>query len=121
MKRQDKDFFDSDSGTQLDKNISRLVMLADDSDKPGRAFTETLINNALGELGRSDAGGKREQTNMIVTISQLEKAAAMVAVVCGAGFGILVTVLAHANTLLTGIVLIAMFVNWLIYYGGLIL
>ena len=58
---------------------------------------------------------------MVVTISQWEKAAAMIAVVCGAGFGILVSVLAYTNSLLTGIVLIAMFVNWLIYYGGLIL
>jgi len=115
MKRQDKDFFDGDYGSHLDKNISRLVMLAGDSDRPGRVFTETLIDNALGELGGP------EQTNMVVTISQWEKAAAMIAVVCGAGFGILVSVLAHANTLLTGLVLIAMFVNWLIYYGGLIL
>ena len=115
MKRQDKDFFDGDCGSHLDKNISRLVMLAGDSDKPGTVFTETLIENALGELGGP------EQTNMVVTISQWEKAAAMIAVVCGAGFGILVSVLAYTNSLLTGIVLIAMFVNWLIYYGGLIL
>lgn len=115
MKRQDKDLCNSDSGSHLEKNISRLVMLTGDSDKPGRAFTEKLIESALGELDKSG------QKDMVVTISQWEKAAAMIAVVCGAGFGILVTVLAYTNSLLTGIVLIAMFVNWLIYYGGLIL
>ncbi len=121
MKSQDKDFSDCNSGIQLEKNISRLVMLANDSEKPGRVFTEALIDNALGELGRSDASGKREQADTIVAISQWEKAVAMIAVVCSAGFGILFTVLANVNSLLTGIILIAMFFNRLIYYGGLIL
>jgi hypothetical protein len=121
MERIDNDLTEHDSSTQLDKNISRLVMLADDKSQPGRMFKDRLINNALGELGKVSAGGEWEQNNSIVTISPLEKVAAMVAVVCGAGFGVLFSVLAYVNSSLTGILLIAMFFNRLIYYGGLIL
>jgi hypothetical protein len=121
MERIDNDLIEHDSGAQLDKNILRMVMLVGDSDKPRGAFTEGLINNALSELRKVNSGGVRERKNSIVTISPLEKVAAMVAVVCGAGFGILFSVLAYANSSLTGIILIAMFVNRLIYYGGLIL
>ena len=109
------------SDTQLEKNVSRLVKLADDSKQPGRMFTESLISGVLSELGQSDAGTNRKHWNNTVTISQWEKAAAMIAVVCGAGFGIFVSILAHMNSVFAGIVLIAMLVNWLIYYGGLLL
>ncbi len=121
MKRQDKDFSDYDSDIQLEKNISRLVMLADDSELPGKVFTERLISNALTELRRTETNGRQEQADTIITISRLEKAVAMVAVVCGAGFSVLFNVLANISSLSTGIILIAMFVNRLIYYGGLIL
>lgn len=120
MKRQDN-LSDNNSDTPLDRNISRLVKLADSPDQPSRAFTESLIDNALSELNRSDPGVNRNQRKMTVTISQWEKVAAMIAVVCGVGFGIFVSILAHLNSVFAGIVLIAMFVNWFVYYGGLLL
>lgn len=121
MKRQDENFSDYDSDIQLEKNISRLLMLADDTGQPGRMFIDRLINNALAELGRAETNSEREQKKTVVTISQLEKVAAMVAVGCGAGFSVLFNVLANVSSLSTGIILIVMFVNRLIYYGGLIL
>ena len=121
MTGKDVTLFHDGSVSRLDRNISRLVKLADYSDQPSKGFTESLIDDTMRELNRSDAGVNRDQRMMTVTISQWEKAAAMIAVVCGAGFGIFVSVLAHVNSFVAAVILIAMFVNWIIYYGGLLL
>jgi len=121
MKPKDDNPAQDDSATQLDENISRLLKLAADPGKPGGAFTNSLVESAMSELKWLKAGARREQRNVTATISQFEKAAAMIAVVCGAGFGILVTVLTKTNSLFAVIVLMGMFVNWLIYFGGLML
>ena len=53
MKRKDNDLFHYDSQTLSDiseRNISRLVKLAGDPRKPGKAFAESLTDSALYEL-----------------------------------------------------------------------
>ena len=107
--------------TLLDNNISQLVKIADCPDKPGKKFTESLINNALSELKKSDAGANWESGNMMIIFSQWEKIAAMIAVVCSAGLGFLVYVLAQVNSLFAVVVMISMLVNSIMYYGELIL
>lgn len=116
--------FHCNSMTQSEKNISRLVKLADDSNKPGRAFTESLINNALGELKQVKTAKKREEKNIIMKVSWWEKSlgwAAMVAAACGAGLTIIVSTLLKINFFLEVIVILTMFFNWLTYLGGRIL
>jgi len=114
------------------------VKLADDSNKPGRAFTESLINNALGKLEQLKTVRKREEKNIIIKVSWWEKAmglaamiiikvswwekamglAAMIAVVCLAGLCFLVS---QINSSFAAIVLTIMFINRFVYLGGLIL
>ncbi len=121
MKPKHDNLLCRDSLVQSDRNISRLVKLADDSNKPGRAFTESLINNALAKLEQLKTAKKREEKNIIMQVSWWEKAmglAAMIAVVCLAGFSILVS---NLNSFFTVIFLTVMFINRFIYLGGLIL
>ncbi len=121
MKQKNDNLLCRDSLAQPDRNISRLVKLADDSNKPGRAFTESLINNALGKLEQLKTAIKHEEKNITMEVSWREKAmglAAMIAVVCLAGFSILVS---NLNSFFAVIVLTVMFINRLIYLGGLIL
>jgi len=121
MKQKNDNLLCRDSPAQSDRNISRLMKLADDSSKPGRAFTESLINSALGKLEQLKTAKKREEKNIIMKVSWWEKAlglAAMIAVVCLAGFSILVS---NINSFFAVIVLAVMFVNRFIYLGGLIL
>ncbi len=121
MKQKNDNLLCRDSQAQPDRNISRLVRLADDSNKPGRAFTESLINNALGKLKQLKTATKHEEKNIIMEVSWWEKAmglAAIIAVVCLAGFSILVS---NLNSFFAVIVLAVMFINRLIYLGGLIL
>jgi len=121
VKRKDVGLFHGGSESPLDRNISRLVKLADGSDQPSKAFAESLVNGAMGELGRSAAGVGHIHDKSAVTISQWEKVAAMLTVVCSAGVGIFVSIMAHLSSVFAAVVLIAVFVNKLIYYGGLIL
>ncbi|MBN2181823.1 MAG: hypothetical protein JW715_07895 [Sedimentisphaerales bacterium] len=121
MKTKDDAFFRDESGNPLDRNISRLVKLADDTGSPSRVFTKLLLEDALKKLSRTNKDVNCNRGKMTVVISQWEKIAAMVAIFCGAGFGVFVSILAHINTVFAGIVLMVMVVNRLIYYGGLIL
>jgi hypothetical protein len=45
----------------LEKNISRLVKLAGDADKPSGAFVDSVMEDALDELKTPGAGAKREK------------------------------------------------------------
>ncbi len=121
MKINENNAFSNNSDTQLDDNISRLVKLADSPDKPGKEFTESLVNNVLSELRKSETGADRESSNMMVIFSHWEKVAAVIAVVCSAGLGFLVYVLAQVNSLFAVVVMISMLVNSIMYYGELIL
>ncbi len=112
------------SATQLDKNLSRLVKLADDTNRPGEAFTESLIDAVINELKKVDAQTKPEQKYIVVQASWLKKAvgwAAMFAAACGTGLAVILSILLKINTFLAIIVTLTMFANWLTYLGGLIL
>jgi hypothetical protein len=124
MKDNDNNSFYYNGIIQLDKNISRLVKLAGDSSKPREAFVEPLITNTLGELNRSVEAAKRARENILRKISWPDKImgiAAMIAVLCGAGLSILVSVLVKMNVFVAVAVFVVMFVNWLVYLGGLVL
>ncbi len=73
----------------LEKNISRLVKLTADSDKPSEAFTESLIDEALQELEHGGQGRTREgrTIDMKVTFKTLGWAA-VILVACGVVFSI---------------------------------
>jgi hypothetical protein len=103
-----------------DENISRLVKLADDSNKPGKAFADSLINDALGELKRL----KTEKKQKVINAGWWEKSmgwAAMFAAACAAGLTFVASALLKINFFLQAVVILTMFFNWLIYLGGLIL
>ena len=124
MKPEDDNLSDRSSVSQSDENISRLVKLADDSNKPGKTFTKSLINNALGELKQLKTAKNREEKNIIINVSWWEKAmgwAAMFAAACAAGFAIIVSTLLKINFFLQAVVILTMFFNWLTYLGGRIL
>jgi len=75
----------------LEKNISRLVKLTADSDKPSEAFTESLIDEALQELEGNGQGRTREgrKIDMKVTFKTFAWAA-VILVACGVVFSIVV-------------------------------
>jgi hypothetical protein len=120
MKPENDNLSYRSSVSQSDENISRLVKLVDDSNKPGKAFVESLINNALGELNRLKIAKKQK----IMNVSWWEKTigwAAMFAAACGAGLAIVVSTLLKINFFLQAVVILTMFFNWLTYLGGRIL
>jgi hypothetical protein len=109
-----------DSAVQLEKNISRLVKLVDDLNKPGRVFTRSLINSALNELTRPEI----KEKDMILEVSFWRRAmgwAAMFAAACGTGLAFVLTILLEINAFFTVIVFFLMFANWMTYFGGFIL
>ena len=106
--------------SQSDENISRLVKLTDDSNKPGKALVESLINNALSELKKLNIAKKQE----IINVSWWEKTmgwAAMFAAACAAGLAIVASALLKISFFLEAVVILTMFFNWLTYLGGRIL
>lgn len=124
MKDNDNNSFYYNGIIQLDKNVSRLVKLAGDSSKPREAFVESLMTNTLGELKRSVEATQRARENILRKISWPDKVmgiAAMITVLCGAGLSILVSLLVKMNAFVAVTVLVIMFVNWLVYLGGLVL
>jgi hypothetical protein len=109
-----------DSVTQLDKNFSRLMKLTGESNKPGRKFTESLINGALNELKQLEVK-RADSKNITIRSNWLEKVigwAAMVAVACGTGLVVVISVFLKMNLLLEIIVVLTMVFNWLSYFGG---
>jgi hypothetical protein len=121
MKRKDDDLLHRNSVPQADENISRLVKLADDSSKPSRALTKSLINNALSELKQIKTAKKRAEKNIIMKVSWRGKKlgwAAMVAAACAAELAIIVSTLLKINFFLEAIVILTMFFNWLTFLGG---
>jgi len=120
MKQNNDNLSSDDSVTQLDKNFSRLLKLTGESNKPGRIFTESLINGALNELKQPEVE-KAEAKNVTNRSGWLEKAmgwAAMIAVACGAGLVVVISVFLKMNLLLEIIVVLTMVFNWLSYLGG---
>ena len=123
MKRKEDNLSRDDSAGQLDENISRLLKLTEDSNEPGTAFTESLIDRALGRLERSTVDEKYGK-HAIVRPNWLEKAmswAAMVAVACGGGLTIVVSALLKMSFLAQAVIVSNIFFNWLTFLGGSIL
>lgn len=120
MKRTNDNLSKDDSAGQLDRNFSRLLKLTGESNKPGRTFTESLINDALNELKQPE-DKKAVSKNVIFRSNLLEKAigwAAMIAVGCGAGLVVVISVFLKMNLLLEIVVVLTMVFNWLNYLGG---
>ena len=120
MKRTNHNLSHDDSAKQLDKNLSRLLKLTGESDKPGRTFTESLINDALNELKQLDVK-KAESKNVMIRSDWLEKTmgwAAMIAAAFGAGLVVVISVFLKMNLLLEVVVVLTMVFNWINYLGG---
>jgi hypothetical protein len=123
MKQNNDNISNDDSTTQLDRNFSRLLKLVGESNKPSRRFKESLIDDTLNELKQPQVK-KAEVKNITIRSNWLEKAigwAAMIAVACGAGLVIVISVLFKMNLLLEIVVVLTMVFNWLNYLGGRIL
>ena len=124
MRAKDNNSFYYNGIIQLDKNISRLVRLSSGTSEPRSAFVQSLVSNALGELKRSVAATKRTRESILTKVSLPDKVmgiAAMITVVCGAGLSILLSALVKINAFVAVAVFVVMFVNWLVYLGGLVL
>ena len=105
----------------LEKNISRLVKLAGDSDKPGQAFTNSLIEAALHKVNEPEMKVMQWGPFLSGNIDKVMSIAAMIAILCGAAFEILISNLVWMNTAFAATVFVTMFTNGLSYIGGLIL
>lgn len=68
----------------LEQNISRLVKLTGDSNKPSKTFTDSLIDNAITKL--EQAGTNREHNLKGKLWIRVLSCAAVILVVCGIGF-----------------------------------
>ena len=120
MKRKNENLSNDDSTTQLDKNISRLLKQTDQSNRPGRKFTESLINDTLNELKKPQVQETGVQ-NLTIQSKWLERIigwAAMIAVAWGAGLVMVITVLLKMNLLLEIVVVLTMVFNWINHLGG---
>jgi Ca-activated chloride channel homolog len=67
----------------LEKNISRLVKLAGDSNQPNKAFTDSLVNKAIDELSQPAASQRKNKTMISKTILKIFAYAASILIVCG--------------------------------------
>ncbi len=109
-----------DSPELFDKNISRLVKLAKETNEPDKAFTDSLIINAISELKLIEAKGKYQST--IKAAGWLDKtvgwAAVFVAAV-GAGMVSIVSMVLQLHTILTAATSVTVLVNWLNFFRGL--
>ncbi|MHC4394335.1 MAG: vWA domain-containing protein [Planctomycetota bacterium] len=77
----------------LEKNISRLVKLTGDSDKPSKSFRDSLVEEALGELEEAGGSRKREEKGVKMGVNWKKALAwaATIMIVCGLGVGVLVS------------------------------
>ncbi len=66
----------------LEKNISRLVKLAGDTNQPNKTFTDSLINRAIDELHGAGTPA-RERKSTIMTAKKIFAYAAAILVACG--------------------------------------
>lgn len=105
----------------LEKNISRLVKLACDSDKPSEVFTNLLIDAALHKLDEPEIKVTQRGSFLSGNIDKIMSVAAMIAILCGAAFEILISNLVWMNSFFAATVFVTMFTNGLSYIGGLIL
>jgi hypothetical protein len=107
----------------LEKNVSRLVKLSDESSTPSAGFVDTLIHSTLEKLKQPDVEVTPQRQGRFIGINwdKVMGLAAVITLVYGAGFEVLLSGLIKISSLFTFTVLIAMIVNWLVYLGGFIL
>ena len=75
----------------FDKNISRMVKLTRDAKTPSKAFTESLMDQALSQLESQPAGRKRAERNRAMKIHWKPTAVAAAAIIlCGIGVALVV-------------------------------
>lgn len=120
MNRGDDNISYRNSVSRSEENISRLVKLTDDSNKPGKVFTKSLIDNALDELEQLKTARKQG----LINISRWEKNmgwAAMLAAGCGAVLAAVASTLLKINLFLEAVVILTLALNWLTYFGEHIL
>jgi Ca-activated chloride channel homolog len=67
----------------LEPNISRLLKLTSEQDRPSRAFTDSLIQDALQELSASDADQLREGGHKIMRRKRVRFLSCAAAVIIG--------------------------------------
>ncbi len=106
----------------FDKNLSRLVKLAKETDEPDKAFTDSLIINTISELKRLEAEGKYNRKRTIKITGWLEKTvgwAAMFIAAVGAGMVSVASVLLQLHTILAATTSVTVLINWLNYFRGL--
>jgi Ca-activated chloride channel family protein len=71
-----------DKDKNLEKNISRLVKQVGDSDTPNKAFTSSLIDEALGEL-KQPVGRERDRRSTVMKVTKIFAYAAAILIVSG--------------------------------------
>ena len=103
--------------TELDKNFSRLLKLTGESDKPGRTFTESLINNAVEELKQANIK-KAEAKYRSYWLKEATGWAAMIAAAFGTGLFVIISVFLKMNLLLEVVIVLTMVFNWINHPGG---
>src|SRR4030042_5441869 len=72
-----------DKDKNLEQNISRLVKQVGDSDTPNKAFTNSLIDEALGELKKQPVGRERDRRSTVMKVTKIFAYAAAIIIVGG--------------------------------------
>jgi len=70
-----------DKDKNLEKNISRLVKQVGDSDTPSKEFTNSLVDDALGELKKQPVGRERDRGSRIMSVRKIFMYAASILIV----------------------------------------
>jgi len=68
---------------KLNKNISRLVKQAGDSDKPNKAFKDSLTQEAMKQLKQPQSNLSRGRKDTIMSVKKILAIAASIVIVCG--------------------------------------
>jgi len=76
----------------LEKNISRLVKLAGDSNEPSEVFADSVVKNALAELKGTKAGPKREGSGKFTKVKWTKIVAYAASIIIVSGVVIALTV-----------------------------
>ncbi len=108
-----------DGSTQLDQNLSRLLKTASDSSRPGARFTQSLIDDAVAELRRTQAAG-RNRASWVSGPPWVEKSlgwAAVVGAACSAGLVVIASILLKMSFLLQAVVVSTVLFNWFTCFG----
>ncbi|MBN1392683.1 MAG: von Willebrand factor type A domain-containing protein [Sedimentisphaerales bacterium] len=81
----------------LEKNISRLVKQVGDSDTPSKAFTNFLIDDALGEL-KQPVSRQRDRRSTVMKVTKIFAYAAAILIVSGILLALIMPLSRSSNT-----------------------